>query len=167
MQEPVTYSLDRATGSASLSLTPTRLTVQSQGKGLLDKPRIVDISLSDVHKFCVAPTVAAQHVVSGGRSEIVQDTSYDSEFIFSYTDNGAVKSKRIFVSRSDPAFQRFLDALQKARPDASLLHLEPAEAQQQMGVQSASKAVYLIIGLLVGVPVITVLLVFLVNALGG
>jgi len=53
------------------------------------------------------------------------------------------------------------------RPDASLLDLPPAEAQKQIGVMSARKAVYIIVFLLVGVPLIIALIIILTQALGG
>jgi len=50
---------------------------------------------------------------------------------------------------------------------ASLLHLAPAEAQKQMGVLSATKTIYVIIGLLVGVPIVIALIVVISRILGG
>lgn len=160
MEEAARYTLDHATATVDLSVTPDRLTVRTQGKGALDKPRIVDIPLSDLRHFCVVPTIGAQHARTGG------DFSYDSEFIFSYQDGGKVANKRQFVRREDEAFKAFLAVLERRRPDASLLHLEPAEAQQQMGVLSASKAVYIVIGLLVGIPLLVILITVLSSVLG-
>ncbi len=63
-------------------------------------------------------------------------------------------------------FQRLLEALVSRCPEPSLLHLEPAEAQKQVGVISASKAVYIIIGLLVGVPVVIASIAMISRMLG-
>jgi hypothetical protein len=150
MQEPITYHLDHSTSTVDLSLTADRLTVRTQGKGLADTMRIIDIPLSAVRQFAVVPTVGAQNLAARG----AYDTSYDSEFIFTYDDQGRVKSKRLFVQREDAAFQQFITALQARRPDASLLHLDPADAQKQMGVLSASKAVWIILAVIVGIPVL-------------
>jgi hypothetical protein len=99
--------------------------------------------------------------------DFAYDRSYDSEFIFSYQEAGKLKKKRVFVNSQDETFQRFLAALEGRRPDASLLHLEPAEAQKRIGVMSARKAVFIIIGLLVGVPVLLALMMLIYMALTG
>ncbi|OLE55940.1 MAG: hypothetical protein AUG51_00710 [Acidobacteria bacterium 13_1_20CM_3_53_8] len=160
---PITYSLEHANATVYLSLTDQRFIARTQGKGLLDKPRTIDISLSDLKNFCLVPTIAAQNLVGQNES----DYSYDSEFIFSYDDNGKLNKKRVFVNSRDEAFRKFLEALARACPAASLLHLEPAEAQRQIGVINARKTVYIIIGLIVGVPIIIALIVIISKILGG
>ena len=95
------------------------------------------------------------------------DSSYDAEFIFSYTTQGKLKKKRLFVNSHDDKFAAIIEQLQTRRPAASLLDLPPAEAQKRIGVMSARKAVFLIVGLLVGLPVIGALIIILVQALSG
>lgn len=163
MQEPVTYHLEHSTSAVDLSLTADRLLVKTEGKGLADTVRIVEVPLSALRQFVVAPTVGAQNLAARG----TYDASYDSEFIFTYDEQGKVRNKRLFVLRGDEGFQRFIAALQAARPDASLMHLDPADAQQQMGVLSASKAVWIIIAVIVGIPLLIALIVLLSSIFGG
>jgi hypothetical protein len=147
------------------------LIVNTQGSGLLDKLRTIDIPLSALNNFCLVPTIGAQNIIGRvGREkpgDFAYDFSYDSEFIFSYHDTGKLKKKRVFVNSHDEVFQRLLEALERNRPDASLLDLELAEAQKQIGVMPARKAVFIIIGLLVGLPVALALSMLSVMALNG
>ena len=158
MSEPIKYFLDQANGSVDLTLTEAHLITKTKGKGLLDKLRIIDIPLSDLKQFCLVPTIASQNLVTYASEG---DRSYDSEFIFSYREGEQLKKKRIFVNSRDESFKRLLENLKRECPSASLLHLEPAVAQQQIGVMAASKVLYLIIGLLVGVPVLIALIVII------
>lgn len=162
MQLPITYSLDHSTGKVELTLADNRLLTNTQGKGLLDKPKSIDIPLSDLKQFCLVPTIAAQNLQSPKNPG---DFSYDSEFIFSYREGTQVKNKRLFVNSKDETFAALLQQLGTKRPDASLLQLPPAEAQKQMGVLSARKTVIIIICLLVGVPILIALIVILSNLL--
>src|SRR5690349_3998391 len=107
MQEPITYHLDHATSTVDISLGAGRLVVKTQGKGALDKLRTIDIAVGDLLKFSVVPTIGVQNV-SGGRLSDAPDTSYDSEFIFSYSEEGKVMHKRMFVAREDAAFKRLI-----------------------------------------------------------
>ena len=166
MPESITYTLDHATSTVNLNLTPDRLIVNTQGKGLADRPRTIDIPISNVVNFAIVPTIGAQNLVAREGAQNVYDTSYDSEFIFTYRDADKVKTKRVFVNSQDVSFQSFLQALEKARPDASLTHLDPAEAQKQMGVLSASKALPIIVAVIVGIPVLIALIVLISNVLG-
>jgi hypothetical protein len=170
-QEPINYFLKHSNATVDLALTNDRLIVNTQGKGLLDRLRTIDIPLSDLESFCLVPTIGAQNII-GRRSEenagdFAYDLSYDSEFIFSYRDNGNLKKKRVFVNSRDEIFQRLLEALESSCPEASLLHLEPAEAQKQIGVISARKGVYIIIALLVGLPVIGALIMIIIQIVSG
>ncbi len=163
MQEPINYFLDHSTGTVDLTLTGERLITKTQGKGLIDKPRTIDIPLSDVKNFCLVPTIAPQNLVT---STSVGDLSYDSEFIFSYHAQGKLKKKRIFVNSQDETFQGLAEDLRGKCPAASLLHLEPGEAQKQMGALSATKALYIVIGLIVGVPLL-IALIFVISKMLG
>ena len=163
MAEPIAYFLDHSQSTVDLALTGERLIIKTQGKGLLDKPRVIDIALADLRGFYVTRTIAAQNLVSPGSEG---DRSYDSEFIFSYVNEGKLKNKRVFVNSQDPAFQRFLGSLGTARPDASLLHLDSAEALKQIGTISSTKALYLIIGLIVAVPLLIGLILILSKIFG-
>lgn len=164
MQAPITYFIDQSNGTVDLTLTDERLIAKTQGKGLIDKLRTIDIPLSDLKHFCLVPTIAPQNLVSYGT---VPDYSYDSEFIFSYREGEQLKKKRVFVNSQDESFKMLLENLGRERPSASLLHLEPAEAQKQMGIVSATKAIYIIVGVLVGVPLMIVLIVIISKILGG
>jgi len=164
MQEPITYFIDQSNGTVDLTLTHERFIAKTQGKGLIDKPRTIDIPLSDLKHFCLVPTIAPQNLVSYGS---VGDHSYDAEFIFSYREGEQQKQKRVFVNSRDESFKVLVETLRRECPSASLLHLEPAEAQKQMGVLSASKTIYIIIGLLVGVPLVIALIVIISRILGG
>ena len=95
------------------------------------------------------------------------DRTYDAEFIFSYTLAGKLKRKRVFVNGQNENFQAILKQLEAKRPEASLLDLPPAEAQKRIGVMSSRKAVYIIVAVLVGVPVIVALIIILTQVLGG
>jgi hypothetical protein len=150
MQPELTYSLDHTTSSLYMAMVGDRLVVDTQGKGALDKPKSIDIPLSGLKQFCLVPTIAAQNLHN---ARTPGDFSYDSEFIFSYLDGDRTKTKRVFVNSQDPQFRSVLNALATERPDASLLELDPAEAQKRMGVLSAAKTVVVILALLIGVPI--------------
>jgi len=171
MSEPIQYSLQHATGSVEIALKDNRFRVATQGKGLLDKLKVIDIPLADLRNFCLVPTIRAQNIsgkaVGEGSGRFAYDESYDSEFIFSYLEQGKLKNKRLFVGRQDGVFQKILSALQAKRPDASLLHLDPSEAQKQIGVLSATKALTLILGLLIGLPLVGVLISVVIYGLRG
>ena len=169
MNEPINYYLKHAHGMVDLVLADDRLIVNTQGNGLIDKLRTIDISLSEVKKFCMIPTIGAQNLISrhGEDGEMEYDQSYDAEFIFSFIENGKLKKKRVFVNSHDNHFQAILEALISVRPDASLLDLDTAEAQKQIGVMSARKAVYIIVGLLVGVPILLALIIIVIQIVDG
>ena len=169
MGEPVEYLLKHAHGTVDLALVDDRLIVNTQGVGLADKLRTIDLPLADLKKFCLIPTIGAQNLVSrhGEDGEMEFDQSYDAEFIFSYAAGGKVKKKRVFVNSHNDTFQAILEQIKSRRPDCSLLDLPPADAQKQIGVMSARTAVYIIVGLLVGVPVIAAIIIILTQALSG
>lgn len=162
-KDPVTYSIDHSTSSAELSLSEERFRVRTKGKGLADRERTIDIPIADLRQFCLIPTIGAQNLAG---AKLAPDTSYDSEFIFSYVDGGRLEKKRLFVLKGDEAFDRLIGRLGSLRPDASLLHLDPAEAQKQIGVISAAKTVWVVIAIIVGIPVL-IALFFLVSAILG
>ncbi|QQS40686.1 MAG: hypothetical protein IPM63_15140 [Acidobacteriota bacterium] len=162
-QDQFTYSIDHSTSSAEIVLTSERLRVRTKGKGLADKERIIDIPIAGLRQFCLVPTIGAQNLAG---AKLAPDNSYDSEFIFSYDDGGRLEKKRLFVLKGDEAFVRLIEMLGSLRPDASLLHLEPAEAQKQIGVISAAKTVWVIVAIIVGIPVL-IAAFFLVSAILG
>jgi hypothetical protein len=169
MAEPIEYFLKHAHGTVDLALVDDRLIVNTQGVGLADRLRTIDLALSDLKNFCLVPTIGAQNLISrhGEDGEMAFDQSYDAEFIFSYAAGRKVKKKRVFVDSQNDNFQAILEQLIARRPDASLIDLPPAEAQKQMGVVSARTAVFVIVGLLVGLPVIATIIIILTQALGG
>lgn len=164
MQESIEYFLDHTTATVDLTLADGRLISKTQGKGALDRSRIIDIPLSDLKYFCLIPTIAPQNLVSYASEG---DLSYDSEFIFSYREGEKIKNKRAFVNGRDGCFKLLLNDLQRSCPNASLLHLAPAEAQKQMGVMSATKVIYIFLGLLVGVPIIIAVIIIISKILRG
>lgn len=169
MAEPIEYLLKHAHGTVDLALADDHLIVNTQGVGLADRLRTIDLPLSDLKKFCLVPTIGAQNLISrhGTDGEMEFDQSYDSEFIFSYAVGRKLKKKRVFVNSQNDQFQNILQQLVSRRPDASLLELEPAEAQKQIGAMSARTAVFIIVGVLVGVPVLIAIVIILTQALSG
>jgi len=170
MPEPINYYLKHSFGMVDLVLADDRFIVNTQGSGLIDKLRTSDIPLSDLKNFCLVPTIGAQNIISrhgGEDAGFLYDRSYDSEFIFSYLDRGKLKKKRLFVNSQDDIFQTILETLQSERPEASLLDLEPAEAQRQIGVMAARKGVFIVVALLVGVPTLIVVISLIYMAATG
>src|SRR5256885_5280402 len=104
MREPIRYFIDQSNGTVDLTLNNQRLIATTQGKGLIDKLRTIDIPLSDLKNFCLVPTIAAQNLVSFTSPG---DHSYDAEFIFSYREGEQVKKKRVFVNGRDESFKLF------------------------------------------------------------
>ena len=162
-QGQITYSLDHSTASVELVLTGDRLTARTKGKGLADKARLIDVALTDLELFCLVPTIGAQNLPA---ARTAPDRSYDSEFIFSYREKGQIRKKRMFVSAGDESFRRLLEELKALRPDASLVHLDPAEAQKRIGVISAAKTAFVVIAIIVGIPLL-IALFFIVSAVVG
>ena len=156
MEPATSYSLRHSSGTVELMLTGERLIAKTHGTGLLDKLRIIDIPCSDLQKFCIVPTIKAQNLV-GKVTDNAYDLSYDSEFIFSYQAQGKLKHKRMFVNSQDERFRLLLESLKEKCPGASLLERDPAEAQKEIGVLSASKALYIVIAFIVGLPIVIAL----------
>src|SRR5436853_6682798 len=141
MTEPITYVLSYGMAKLVLTLTDDRFV----SKGSMQN---VDMPLSALRHFCVSP--------------VVNDVNtYDSQLIVSWNGNGKPESKKIYVRQIDASFQQFLGALQQKRPDASLLHLPPAEAQKQMGVMSTNKLAWIIALGIVAVVLIVALIFIL------
>ena len=108
MQEPITYFIDHSTGTVDLTLTDERFVAKTQGKGLIDKPRTVDIPIAYLKQFCLVPTIAPQNLVS---YRSVGDLSYDAEFIFSYKEGEHLKKKRVGLqTRPFSSSANYLDA---------------------------------------------------------
>src|ERR1700737_3042935 len=109
MEQPITYFIDQSNGTVDLTLTDERLIAKTQGKGLIDRPRTIDILLSDLEHFCLVPTIAPQNLVSYTSTG---DHSYDAEFIFSYRAGERVKKKRgVLVNSRDESFKMLLETL--------------------------------------------------------
>jgi hypothetical protein len=159
MDDSLTYILDHSISRVEINLLPGRLVVNTQGKGALDRLRTIDITLSALEHFTVVPTVLIQNVIHARhRTEVLVDDSYNAEFIFTYRNGNKLKKKRVFVNRLAPEFQLLLQELERARPDASLTRIDPAEALKKMGVMTASSAVKVVVGLLVVVPILAAVL---------
>ena len=139
MVEPITYTLSFGVTKLNLILTDDKFV----SRGSMQN---VDIPLSSLRNFCV-PLV---------KNNV---NTYDSELIVSWDEAGKTKSKKLYVRQSDQSFQDFLKALQQKRPDASLLHLSPKEAQKQMGVTSTNKLAWI-----VGLAIVALILLIVVIA---
>lgn len=158
-QPPISYVLEHPAGTVELVLYPDRLVIGSTGRGLLDRARRTDVALADLAAFAVVPTIAAQHVtLNRDPAGDAACAAYDAEFCVAFRTPGGTKTRRVFAARGDAVFGQLLAALVAARPDASLLGLDPADAQRRMGILSAARAVVIVVALLIGVPVLVSLL---------
>jgi hypothetical protein len=163
MPDPIVYSRDHDRWRTEIRLTDDRLEITFAGKGLADRPRLLTVPVADIRNFALVPTVQIQHVQGGRLANPVTDTSYDSELFLSFNLGGKVKKKRQFVASQDATFRAILDALLARRPDASLLDVSPEEAHRRMGFITARQAVWIIVGLLVGLPVLGAALILLIQ----
>ena len=143
MTEPITYTLSYGATKLNLMLNDDRFV----SKGSMQN---VDIPLAALRHFCLAPVKS-----NAG--------AYDSELVVAWDESGKPKSKKIYVRESDVSFKQFLSALEQRRPDASLLRLDPAVAQKQMGVTSTKKMAWIVALAIVGV----ILLVAMIVGLSG
>ncbi|SRR6266481_2220915 len=140
MAEPITYTLSFGMSKPNLSLTDDRFISQGPMQN-------VDVPLSALRYFGVSPVYN-------------QVNTYDAELIVAWDEAGKRKSKKIYVRQADQSFQNFRGALQQRRPDASLLHMNPKEAQKQMGLTSTNKLAWIIGLAIVG-------LILLIVAIAG
>jgi hypothetical protein len=163
MYPMIEYSRDHAQWKTTIRLDNDRLEVTLVGKGAVQTPRITTIPIADLKYFGVVPTAEVQQVIGGRKTAVVKDDSYDGEILLSWTVGGKVKKKRAFVSRQDERFREILDALQARRADASLLSLGPAEVHERMGILTAAQTVRIILGLLIGIPILVVILVLILS----
>ena len=147
MVEPITYTLSFGVTKLNLLLSDDRFI----SRGSMQN---VDIPLSSLRYFCVSPVTNNVN-------------TYDSELIVSWSEAGKNKSKKIYVRQSDQSFQGFLKALQQKRPDASLLHLKPKEAQKQMGVTSTNKLAWIIALAIVALIILIVVVAGIWSAMGS
>lgn len=147
MGEPITYTLSFGVTKLNLTLMDDRFVSRGSMQNL-------DIPLSSLRYFCVSPVYN-------------QVNTYDSELIVSWDEGGKTKSKKIYVRQTDQSFQDFIGALQQKRPDASLLHMNPKEAQKQMGVTSTNKLAWIIGLAIVGVILLIVVIAGVWSAMGS
>ena len=147
MVEPITYTLSFGVTKLNLMLTDDKFV----SRGSMQN---VDIPLSSLRYFCVSPVTNNVN-------------TYDSELIVSWDEAGTSRSKKIYVRQSDQSFQDFLRALQQKRPDASLLHLKPKDAQKQMGVTSTNRLAWIIALAIVGVIILIVVIAGIWSAMGS
>ena len=138
MGEPIGYTLSFGVTKLNLTLMDDRFVSRGSMQNL-------DIPLSSLRYFCVSPVYN-------------QVNTYDSELIVSWDDVGKTRSKKIYVRQTDQSFQDFIGELQQKRPDASLLHMNPKEAQKQMGVTSTNKLAWIIGLAIVGVILLIVVI---------
>jgi len=147
MVEPITYTLSFGVTKLNLMLTDDKFVSWGSMQN-------VDIPLSSLRYFCVSPVTNNVN-------------TYDSELIVSWDEAGTSRSKKIYVRQSDQSFQDFLRALQQKRPDASLLHLKPKDAQKQMGVTSTNRLAWIIALAIVGVIILIVVIAGIWSAMGS
>ena len=147
MVEPITYTLSFGVTKLNLMLTDDKFV----SRGSMQN---VDIPLSSLRYFCVSPVTNNVN-------------TYDSELIVSWDEAGTSRSKKIYVRQSDQSFQDFLRALQQKRPDASLLHLKPKDAQKQMGVTSTNRLAWIIALAIVGVIILIIVIAGIWSAMGS
>lgn len=154
----IAYSRDHERWATTIRLDSDRLELTTVGKGVINPPRTLAVSVGDLKNFALVPTVQLQQVVGGRPANILTDHSYDSELFLSYTVGGKLKKKRTFVNSQDPQFREILSALKAKRPEASLLELPPAEVHKRMGLLTPAQTVRIILGLLIGVPILIAIL---------
>lgn len=159
MQQSLHYFLSHTTETVSLTINGERFTAETRGKGVLDKPRVINLLLTDLKHFYLVPVTRSQQLQS---IRSAGDFSYDSEFIFSYREGERIKIKRVFVNSCDASFEQLLNRLKQKCPDANLLHLQPAAALKQIGAASAAKTTRILLTLLIGIPVL-IALVFIIS----
>ena len=147
MVEPITYTLSFGMAKLNLMLTDDKFV----SRGSMQN---VDIPLSSLRHFCVSPVYNKVN-------------TYDSELIVAWDEGGKTKSKKLYVRQTDQSFQDFLSALQQKRPDASLLHLNPKEAQKQMGVLRTNKLAWIIALAIVALIILIVVIAGLWSAMGS
>lgn len=149
MAYPLVYRLTHSTGSVDLSVTAERFVLKTQGTGLADRPRTVDIAIADLKYFCLTPTTRAQ---TPSDAALI-----DAEFIFSFVVAGKSTKRRFFVAAADPAMRELVSALRELRPDASLLELAPREAYRKVGVLSPQQGARVVLAVIFGLPLVGLL----------
>lgn len=152
--EPIVYRLEHSTATVELALDGDRFHVGTCGVGLIDKPKIHAVATSDVSAFAIVPTIGAQNMVRRSAGESPYDTSYDAELLLVLRVDGSQVKRRMFVNSQHPEFRRLMAGLVERCPTASLLHLEPAAARKQMGFASPMTAVFVILFMLIGLPIL-------------
>lgn len=163
--EIFSYTRHHDRWTTTLKLDPQGIEICTQGRGLLDRRKSVRIPLKNLTNFALVPTVAIQHVQGGKLHNPVTDFSYDSELFLSWTTSeGKAKKKRLFVDARSDTFQGILRCLREQRPDASL---SPEDAHRRMGFLTPRQTVWIIVGLLVGLPVLGAGIILLVAGLTG
>jgi hypothetical protein len=148
----LSYRLTHQTGTVEIVLDAGRLVVRTQGTGLADALRTLDVALADLRRFALVP--APRIGPSAGRG---------AELLLSYAKGGATKKKRVFVASRDPAFVAILQELQGRRPDASLLHLAPRDAYRAVGVFSPRQGVLIVIAIAVALPIVAIVIALVIE----
>ncbi|MFN0058752.1 MAG: hypothetical protein ACKVX7_09885 [Planctomycetota bacterium] len=161
------YSVDHARFAIVIRLTEALLVVETHGKALLDKPKKFEIPLADLLLFAVVPTAPIQNVVGGSKPHQQIDNSYDAELLLAANNNGVREKHRVFVDSQSAAFCEILTTLTNRRPDASLLGIGTDEAYRRIGVLGPSQAVWIVVGVLVGLPILGTIIMLLVAYLKG
>ena len=167
MIETYSYTRNHDRWTTTLKLDTLGLDISTEGKGLLDKRRSIRIPFDTLRNFAVVPTVAIQHVQGGRLHAPITDYSYDSELFLTWTSEGKLRKKRTFVDARSETFQGIVRSLKEQRPDASLLDVTPDEAHKRMGFITARQTVWIIVGLLVGLPILGAAIILLVLGLTG
>lgn len=146
MSTDVTYQHDYGAGTVELTLSPGRLVTRTHGRGLLDRPKLLDLALTDLVGYAVLPGLAANQ--SAGHDS-------DSFLVFTYRVAGKSATKRLFVN-NDHELRLFLTELARQCPEASMLHLPEGEAYRRLGVVSPNRGLYILFGLFAMVVILAV-----------
>lgn len=165
--QPIVYRIEHSSATVELALDFEHLHIGTCGRGLIDKPKIHAVRPADVSAFAVVPTIGAQNLVRRQGNGEQYDTSYDAELMVVFRQDGVTVKRRMFVNSQHPDFQRLLGALTQRSPAASLLHLEPAVARKQMGFASPKTAVFVIVFVLVGLPILIAMIALGYMAMTG
>jgi tetratricopeptide (TPR) repeat protein len=118
------FSISAGGASFSVSLEGGRLIRNDVGALGLRKRRI-EIPVEAIEGYCIEPGRAPTALIP-----------WDSNLVVAWRQEGARRHERIPILRRDPNVARLLEDLERLRPDASLLHLPPADALKKLSLRS-------------------------------
>lgn len=166
-EEPIVYRLEHSSATVEIAVDFEKLHIGTCGVGLIDKPKINDARFADVRGFAIVPTIVAQNLARRQGSGEPYDRTYDAEFLVHIRVDGKDTKRRMFVDSQNTDFQRLIAALCERCPTGSLLHLDPAVARKQMGFASPRTAIFIILFLLIGLPILIAMVAIAYMAITG